>query len=134
MVILTIIRGGDHGATTELVAGGRLGGTATAAMPARTYTGAGEIPLTPAPGPPGRIPTQGTMVRQAELLSKTRNAAPWVLRAAAPIPTSTPATPSPGVGSLAITRRPALWLAAAPDTRAICTVAKERLAAAALPT
>ncbi len=39
-----------------------------------------------------------------------------------------------GVGPWAITRRPALWLAAALDTRAICTVAKERLAAAALPT
>src|SRR4029077_5231568 len=134
MLILTTIRGGDHGVTTGPAAGGRLGGRATAAMPARMYTGAGGIPLTPVPGPPGRIPTRGTMVQQAEPLSKTRNAAPWVLRAAAPIQTSTPAIPSRGVGPWAITRRPALWVAAALDTRAISTVAKERLAAAALPT
>src|SRR5678815_477635 len=134
MVILTTIRGGDHGATTELAAGGRPGGTATAAMPAQTSTGAGGIPRTPVPGLLGRIPIRGTMVGQAEPLSKTRNAVPLVLRAVAPIPTSIPATPSRGVGPPAITRRPALWLAAAPDTRAICTVAKGRLAAAALPT
>ena len=39
-----------------------------------------------------------------------------------------------GVGPLATIRRPASSLAAAPDTRAISTAAKERLAAAALPT
>src|SRR5690242_4947911 len=97
MAIHTIIRGGGRGDTMGLAAGGRLGGTDTEAMPARTYTGVGAIPLTRVPVPPGRIPTPGTMVGQAEALSRTRNAAPLASRGAARMPTSTPATPSQGV-------------------------------------
>src|SRR5271169_708979 len=121
MAILTITRGGGLGATTDLAAGVRLGDTATAAIPVRTYTAVGAIPLTRVPGPLGRIPTQETMVRQAEPLSKTLNGVAWVSLAAARMPTSTPATPSPRVGPWAMIRRQALWLGALPDTRAICT-------------
>ena len=97
-LLLSVV--GAMGILRTLAAGGRLGDTATAAMPARTYTVAGAIPLTRVPGLPGRIPTPGTMVRQAEPLSRTRNAAPWELPVAAPIPTSTPATPSRGRGAV----------------------------------
>src|SRR5947208_8752066 len=107
MVIRTIIRGGGHGATTDLAAGGPLGAMAMEAMPARTYTVDGAIPLTRVPTPPGRIPTQETMVGQAEPLSRTHNVAPWAWPAAPSIPTSTAATP-PRVGPWAMIRRQAL--------------------------
>src|SRR6266850_1851365 len=134
MAIPTITPIGGRGATTELAAGGRPGDTGTAATPAQTYTAAGAIPLTPEPGPPGPILIPGIMAAPAGPLFRTRSAVPWVWPAAAPIPTSIPATPSAAVVPRPTIRTPASWLVLAPDMPATCTAVRERLAGAASPT
>src|SRR6266850_5889915 len=127
MAIPTITHIGGRGATTELAAGGRPGGTATAATPAQTYTAAGAIPLTPEPGPPGPIPTPGIMAAPAGRLFRTRSAAPWAWPAAAPIPTSIAATPTAGVVPRPTIRTPASWLVPARDKPATFIGDRERL-------
>src|SRR6266850_2186818 len=134
MAIPTITHTGGRGATTELAAGDRPGGTATAATPAQTCTAAGAIPLTPEPGPPGPILIPEIMAAPAGPLFRTRSAAPWAWPAAAPIPTSIAATPSAAVVPRPTIRTPASWLVLAPDMPATCTAVRERLAGAALPT
>lgn len=121
---ITIIRGGDHGATTDIVAGGQPGAMVGEVMPAQTFTDVGVIRHMQIPKQHGPILTLGTTARRAAPHFTTRNAEPQVLLVGAPTPTSTPETLSVGVARLDTIPTQEWWAEPELDMRGIYTVVK----------
>ena len=134
VIPITTIHGGDRGAITGRVVGGRLGDMDGVDMPALMSTGDGAILPTRAPRQRGRTLTLGITGSRTEPRFKTRSAARWASPAEVPTRTSLQGIRLEYAARWPITPTLALLPAAGPDFPEISTVDRELRAAAVLRT